>query len=191
MKIKVNYEKKTGAVLGYYPDDITYKKIPEPYIEITKTAYQANFEKDMLIKDGVYQQNIKSDEVLLEEQKQLKISQLNFKKVKEVTVNIRGADYQLINDGEIRSLLLSKIFILQDKINSGFYSPRKGYTVITPSIPFEINDETIIELTLEELKQILIFIDDKKQSELIKYQNNQRNIKNLKNQKEIEDYKID
>jgi len=33
--IKVNYNLQTGQILGFYPDDIQYTSIPEPYIEIT------------------------------------------------------------------------------------------------------------------------------------------------------------
>lgn len=189
MKIKVNYDKKTGAILGYYPDDVAYKKIPEPYIEITKPAYQANFGKDMLVKDGVYQENIKSDEIIIAEQKQLKIGQLNFNKIKEAVVNIKGSNYLIINDGEIRSLLLTKIFILQERINTTPIVKREQPA--TPVIPFEINEEVTIDLTLAELKQILFFLDDDRQVKLTQYRNHQKNIKSLKSQKELEDYKID
>jgi len=38
--IKVNYDDTTGAIKGYYPDNIPYASIPEPYIEIDETAHQ-------------------------------------------------------------------------------------------------------------------------------------------------------
>ena len=38
--IKVNYDSTTGAIKGFYPDDIGYVSIPEPHIEIDKTAHQ-------------------------------------------------------------------------------------------------------------------------------------------------------
>ena len=38
--IKVNYDKETGEIKGFYPDDIGYANIPEPHIEIDETAHQ-------------------------------------------------------------------------------------------------------------------------------------------------------
>ena len=38
--IKVNYDTNTGEIKGYYPDDIPYPSIPEPYIEIDEAAHQ-------------------------------------------------------------------------------------------------------------------------------------------------------
>ena len=38
--IKVNYDPTTGEIKGFYPDFISYETIPEPYIEIDKTAHQ-------------------------------------------------------------------------------------------------------------------------------------------------------
>lgn len=37
--IKVNYD-TDGNILGFYPDDIGYATIPEPYIEIDKATHQ-------------------------------------------------------------------------------------------------------------------------------------------------------
>lgn len=38
--IKVNYDTKTGAIKGFYPEDIGYVSIPEPHIEIDETTHQ-------------------------------------------------------------------------------------------------------------------------------------------------------
>ena len=40
MKIKVNYDATTGEIKGFYPDNIGYETIPEPYIEVNEAAYQ-------------------------------------------------------------------------------------------------------------------------------------------------------
>jgi len=40
MSIKVNYNATTGEIDGYYPDDIIYGLIPEPYIEIDEDTHQ-------------------------------------------------------------------------------------------------------------------------------------------------------
>ena len=37
--IKVNYA-KDGKILGFYPNDIEYSIIPEPYVEISERVYQ-------------------------------------------------------------------------------------------------------------------------------------------------------
>lgn len=37
--IKVNYNSETGQILGFYSDEIEYKSIPEPYIEITEEQH--------------------------------------------------------------------------------------------------------------------------------------------------------
>ncbi len=39
MLVKVNYDPE-GNILGYYPDDINYPVIPEPYIEIDTATHQ-------------------------------------------------------------------------------------------------------------------------------------------------------
>lgn len=38
--IKVNYDPTTGAIKGFYPEDIGYANIPEPHIEIDETTHQ-------------------------------------------------------------------------------------------------------------------------------------------------------
>ena len=38
--IKVNYDATTGAIKGFYPDDIAYANIPTPCIEIDETTHQ-------------------------------------------------------------------------------------------------------------------------------------------------------
>ena len=38
--IKVNYDASTGEIKGFYPDDISYASIPEPYIEIDESVHQ-------------------------------------------------------------------------------------------------------------------------------------------------------
>lgn len=38
--IKVNYDTTTGEIKGFYPVDIAYTSIPEPYIEIDESAYR-------------------------------------------------------------------------------------------------------------------------------------------------------
>ena len=38
--IKVNYDAETGEIKGFYPDNISYASIPEPYVEIDESTHQ-------------------------------------------------------------------------------------------------------------------------------------------------------
>lgn len=38
--IKVNYDATTDEIKGFYPEDIAYASIPEPYIEIDEASHQ-------------------------------------------------------------------------------------------------------------------------------------------------------
>lgn len=46
--IKVNYDIQDGKILGFYPDNITYETIPEPFIEITEEQREAILNKDFI-----------------------------------------------------------------------------------------------------------------------------------------------
>ena len=68
MKVKVNYNRETNLVVGYYPDSTNYETIPEPFVEINLSD-QVNG-KQMCVIDGVYQEYIKPRaEILLDEKK--------------------------------------------------------------------------------------------------------------------------
>lgn len=53
-KIKVNYNPFTGEVKGFYPNDIKYKSIPEPWIEISEEEHKAYFEKKKVVVEGKF-----------------------------------------------------------------------------------------------------------------------------------------
>jgi hypothetical protein len=75
MTVKVNYDIETTLVKGYYPDSINYASIPEPYIEITKGQHEIALGKQMCVVDGIFQEYITPDSVLLEQGKQIKTAQ--------------------------------------------------------------------------------------------------------------------
>lgn len=75
MTVKVNYDTETTLVKGYYPDSINYASIPEPFIEITDEQHQAALSKTMCVVNGVFQEYVKPDSLLLEELKAQKIAQ--------------------------------------------------------------------------------------------------------------------
>jgi len=75
MTVKVNYDIKTTLVKGYYPDSIGYSSIPEPFIEISDKQHQEGLGKQMCVIDGIYQEYVTPDSVLLEQGKQIKTAQ--------------------------------------------------------------------------------------------------------------------
>jgi len=72
--IKVNYDTQTTLVKGYYPDTINYASIPEPYIEITEEQHEIALGKQMCVVDGIFQEYIIPNNILLEQQKIIKIN---------------------------------------------------------------------------------------------------------------------
>lgn len=71
--IKVYYDTETTLVKGYYPDSINYASIPEPFIEIENDAQVLG--KQMCVINGIYQEYVTPDSVLLEQGKQSKTAQ--------------------------------------------------------------------------------------------------------------------
>ena len=94
--IKVNYNPETTLVKGYYPDSINYTSIPEPYIEITEEQHQEGLGKIMCVLNGVYQEYLKPDNVILAE---LKITRIQETKTKRDTflslnINVSTGEYK-------------------------------------------------------------------------------------------------
>jgi hypothetical protein len=78
MTIKVNYDIETTLVKGYYPDSINYASIPEPFIEIEDNAQV--LDKQMCVVDGIYQEYVMPDNVLLAQARKTKIAQLKLER---------------------------------------------------------------------------------------------------------------
>lgn len=81
-EIKVSYNKTTGEILGYYPDNITYKNIPKPHITIEEKEYNKIVEsgKNYIIKKGKIAEYKKPKKEILQEQKDIKIKELELKR---------------------------------------------------------------------------------------------------------------
>ena len=95
--IKVNYNTETTLVKGYYPDTIKYASIPEPYIQITEEEHQIALSKQMCVVNGVFQEYIIPDNILLQQQKIIKINIcLNYLKNTDWYV-IRSLDLSNLN----------------------------------------------------------------------------------------------
>jgi len=97
MTVKVNYDTETTLVKGYYPDIINYASIPEPYIEITEEQHQIALGKQMCVVDGIFQEYIIPNNILLEQQKIIKINIcLNYLKKTDWYI-IRSLDLSNLN----------------------------------------------------------------------------------------------
>jgi len=118
--IKVHYDIQTFLIKGYYPDSINYNSIPEPFIEIEDNAQI--LDKEMMVKDGIYQEYIKSDLELLNEIKNQKIALLetNYIAAQKIQlqnshtliVNLRGDDFRDIERQVMAANILGKADIL-------------------------------------------------------------------------------
>jgi len=97
MTVKVNYDIETTLVKGYYPDIINYASIPEPYIAITEEQHEIALGKQMCVVDGIFQEYIIPNNILLEQQKIIKINIcLNYLKNTDWYV-IRSLDLSNLN----------------------------------------------------------------------------------------------
>jgi hypothetical protein len=119
MTVKVNYDIKTTLVKGYYPDIINYASIPEPYIEITEEQHQIALGKQMCVVDGIFQEYIIPNNILLEQQKIIKINIcLNYLKNTDWYI-IRSIDLSNLNPIP-QNILKNRADarLLQDAINN-------------------------------------------------------------------------
>lgn len=78
MTYKINYDSQTTLVLGKYPSKL-YENAPEPNIEISDAEYKTIFGNGLFqtpcVVNGVIQEYIIPDSVLLEQGKQSKTAQ--------------------------------------------------------------------------------------------------------------------
>lgn len=119
MTVKVNYDIETTLVKGYYPDIINYASIPEPYIEITEGQHKIALGKQMCVVDGIFQEYIIPNNILLEQQKIIKINIcLNYLKNTDWYI-IRSLDLSNLNPIP-QNILKNRADarLLQDAINN-------------------------------------------------------------------------
>jgi len=102
MTIKVNYDTETTLVKGYYPDSINYTLIPEPFIEIEDDAQV--LDKQMCVIDGIYQEYVMPDSVLLAQTRKTKIAQL---KLERNRLLLGAQTYTITVDGVFCTFALS------------------------------------------------------------------------------------
>jgi len=119
MTVKVNYDIETTLVKGYYPDIINYASIPEPYIAITEEQHEIALGKQMCVVDGIFQEYIIPNNILLEQQKIIKINIcLNYLKNTDWYI-IRSLDLSNLNPIP-QNILKNRADarLLQDAINN-------------------------------------------------------------------------
>jgi len=105
--IKVNYDTKTTLVLGYYPDSINYASIPEPFIKIEDGTQ--DYTKQMCVIDGVYQEYVLSDSILLEEAKIAKIAEVKLAREIFQYANLTVGSYEFKSTQNAKLLFFSKV----------------------------------------------------------------------------------
>lgn len=93
MIFKIKYNQDTTLIEGNYSSSINYPSIVideeaktidgSPYIEITDQEHQDNLGKTMCVINGVYQEYVKPDDILLQEAKDAKIAEIKTRRDKE------------------------------------------------------------------------------------------------------------
>ena len=71
--IKVSYDEQTGLVKGFYPENVQYSFIPEPYIKISKEEHDLLLGKELIVIEGLIQENCPTNEQVLDSKKKSKI----------------------------------------------------------------------------------------------------------------------
>lgn len=100
-------------------------------------------------------------------------------------ITIQGQDYQIFNDTKTRNLLLAKIVVLQNKIDSNLITEAEA------TFLFKINKTEKVNLVIAEIREVLTLLDDERQSQFDDCQTTKENIRNLTSIKEVEEYPID
>lgn len=141
--IKVNYDKDTLKVQGYYPDDINYKIIPAPYIEIEDTTERINDAVVDLDKNEIVKRTQSNDEKIESKKAELlsEAKALYTEKYTE-SVQVAGIDYQGGYDSAIK-LNAKRTLISEAGLEEVSF--------------VDVNDDIIV-LTLEEAKQVCISV---------------------------------
>ena len=99
--IKVNYDYTTGAIKGFYPDDIAYANIPEPHIEIDEGAHQDCMNHQGLRKvDLVTQKIVEYVPEIAEPTREKKIAALDAVYQPQFTALAQGAGLATLDGNE-------------------------------------------------------------------------------------------
>ncbi|MDA9573347.1 hypothetical protein N9R48_00260 [Rickettsiales bacterium] len=153
-----------------------YKNINGKQSELTKAEYKE------------YYSSQPSEEQILQNERSFKMHDLKLHfdsdQIKKTTINIDDKAYQVTNSNKLRSLFLDKFLILQIKISDNLITKEEAI------FSYENEDGAIIELSLDDLKTNILFLDESRQLQFREQQKHQKNIKALKTKQEVENYKI-
>lgn len=177
MKIKVNYDSESGLVKGYYPDNINYNIIPEPFIEIDEKD-QDKTGKIMFIENGQYKEYINLEQKKSDKLEELDNYHFNSSEIREIKIN----DYFILSlSKQGRDLISEQIQNLEQQIKLNVVTEKKAV--------FEyFYDKKSFKITLNELRKLLIFMLNITNNNYVVYKNHINTIKNLSTIKEVEDY---
>jgi hypothetical protein len=134
--IRVSYNITTTLVIGYYLDSIKYGSIPVPFIEITEEEHKNALDKVMCVKNGIYQEYVKTNTQLLREAKSIK--------AQEIKIATQTALYQhIIYNGHD--------FIVSEKAASNIL----GAIILNqPSYDWRDTDSNLIIITVADLRNL-------------------------------------
>jgi len=90
--VKINYNIETGEIIGYYPNFLNYKNIPNPTILVNIEDYYKCLEKKMVVKEGALQEyNKPKEEIFKHKQESLIYSRIAY---------LQNTDYKIIKQSE-------------------------------------------------------------------------------------------
>jgi hypothetical protein len=177
MKIKVSYDSQSGLVKGYYPNNINYNVIPEPFIEINEDA-QDKTGKQMVVENGEYKEYKSLEQKIILKLQQLDNYHFNSSEIREMKIN----DYFILSlSGNGRALIAEQIQSLEQQI--------KLNVITEESAIFEyFYNGGSIEITLVQLRQLYIFMLNVVNTNYGVYKAHIHAIKNLSTIEEVEAY---
>lgn len=160
MIIKAKYNSETGKITGFYPEDIDYKnnvlntdnKIidGEPYIEISEEQHQAALSKQMCVEDGIFQEYIESDDILI----------LNAKAAKKAEIKSVRNTYlykEIISNGNFYKATRDAKLLFFSKINQ--------MTDIQYPLDWRLSDDiTWVQLTKDEAYELYNLFEEQEKS---------------------------
>jgi hypothetical protein len=175
--IKVNYDIKTTLVKGYYPNSISYSLIPEPFIEITKEQHEIALGKQMCVVDGIFQEYIIPDNILLEQLKKEKKNELKFKRQTFQYSNFVFEENIYKGSESAQNKLSNKIQVILQSSNT-FFSWNNAF------------DEAVA-LELNKAKQLLAKIIEREDFAYAKYAEKLKEIEACTTLEELKNINID
>ena len=127
MTFRIKYNSETTFIEGNFDKSTKYpnnvideeaKTIDDsPYIEITDQEHQDNLGKTMCVKNGVYQEYVKTSAELLQEAKDNKIVEIQTAKETDLYLNVSYNNKDFISSEKAVSNMTGAIILNQDSYN--------------------------------------------------------------------------